>query len=124
MSELKAIGAAWLAVAALSVVFTLVFRVDSAQIVVTLGLALVTAALGVWMVLRPSTAAVGGASLGVGIVWLAVYAGLAVLQSDEIAAWVTDAFLAVAGGFVGFVAWTRTSTSARPEADRDPTALR
>ncbi len=123
MSRLKAIGAAWLAVAALSVVFTLVFRVDSAQIVVTLALAVVTAALGGWMVLRPSTAAVG-ASLGVGIVWLAVYAGLAVLQSDEIAAWVTDAFLAVVGGVVGFVAWTRTSTAARPEADQNRGTLR
>lgn len=123
MSRLKAIGAAWLAVAALSVVFTFVFRVEPAQIVVTLALALVTAALGVWMVLRPSTAAVG-ASLGAGIVWLAVYAGLAVLQSDEIAAWVTDAFLAVVGGVVGFVAWTRTSTSARPEADQNPGTLR
>ena len=123
MSKLKAIGVAWLAAAALSVVFTLVFRVDSAQIVVTLALALLTAALGVWMVLRPSTAAVG-ASLGVGIVWLAVYAGLAVLQSGEIAAWVTDAFLAVVGGVVGFVAWTRTSTSVRPEADQNPGTLR
>jgi len=123
MSRLKAIAAAWLAVAALSVVFTLVFRVEPAQIVVTLALALVTAALGGWMVLRPSTAAVG-ASLGVGIVWLAVYAGLAVLQSDGIAAWVTDAFLAVVGGVVGFVAWTRTSTAARPEADQNPGTLR
>ncbi|MEP6807666.1 MAG: hypothetical protein ABI978_03610 [Chloroflexota bacterium] len=123
MSKLKAIGTTWLAVAALSIAVTVVFRVDSAQIVVTLALALVTAALGVWMVLRPSTAAVG-ASLGVGIVWLAVYAGLAVLQSDEIAAWVTDAFLAVVGGVVGFVAWTRTSTSARPEADQNPGTLR
>jgi hypothetical protein len=123
MSRLKAIGAAWLAVAALSVVFTLLFRVEPAQILVTLALALVTATLGVWMVLRPSTAAIG-ASLGVGIVWLAVYAGLAVLQSDEIAAWVTDAFLAVVGGVVGFVAWTRTSTSARPEADQNPGTLR
>ncbi len=123
MSKLKAIGTTWLAVAALSIAVTVVFRVDSAQIVVTLALALVTAALGGWMVLRPSTAAVG-ASLGVGIVWLAVYAGLAVLQSDEIAAWVTDAFLAVVGGVVGFVAWTRTSTSARPEADQNPGTLR
>lgn len=123
MSKLKAIGTTWLAVAALSVVFTLVFRVELAQIVVTLALALVTAALGGWMVLRPSTAAVG-ASLGVGIVWLAVYAGLAVLQSNEIAAWVTDAFLAVVGGVVGFVAWTRTSTSARPEGDQNPGTLR
>ncbi len=123
MSKLKAIGTTWLAVAALSIAVTVVFRVDSAQIVVTLALALVTAALGGWMVLSPSTAAVG-ASLGVGIVWLAVYAGLAVLQSDEIAAWVTDAFLAVVGGVVGFVAWTRTSTSARPEADQNPGTLR
>ncbi|MBA3689484.1 MAG: hypothetical protein H0W81_11775 [Chloroflexi bacterium] len=123
MSKLKAIGTTWLAVAALSIAVTVVFRVDSAQIVVTLALALVTAALGGWMVLRPSTAAVG-ASLGVGIVWLAVYAGLAVLQSDEIAAWVTDAFLAVVGGVVGFVAWTRTSTAARPEADQNPGTLR
>lgn len=123
MSKLKAIGTTWLAVAALSIAVTVVFRVDSAQIVVTLALALVTAALGGWMVLRPSTAAVG-ASLGVGIVWLAVYAGLAVLQSGEIAAWVTDAFLAVVGGVVGFVAWTRTSTSARPEADQNPGTLR
>lgn len=123
MSKLKAIGTTWLAVAALSVVFTLVFRVEPAQIVVTLALALVAAVLGGWMVLRPSIAAVG-ASLGVGIVWLAVYAGLAVLQSSEIAAWVTDAFLAVVGGVVGFVAWTRTSTSARPEADQNPGTLR
>ncbi len=122
MSRLKAIGVSWLIVAALSIAVTLVFRANPTQVLATLGLALVTAVLGIWMVLRASTAAVG-ASLAVGVVWLAVYAGLAVLQSDEVAAWVTDAFLAVTGVGVGLVAWT-TGTSSRREAEPDPAALR
>lgn len=124
MSGLKAIGASWLVVAALSIAMTLAFRVDPTQIRLTLGLAVVTAVLGIWMILRPSTAAVG-ASLAVAIVWLAGYASLAALQSDDVGAWVTDAFLAVAGLGVGLVVWTRrTETSAGGKADRDPAALR
>jgi hypothetical protein len=57
------------------------------------------------MLARPSRVAIP-ASIIAGIAWLVLYAGLAVLQSDELAAWVTDAFLAVAGSGVGLVAWT------------------
>jgi hypothetical protein len=103
--RLRIAGVLWIAVAVLSVVITVVFRVDSYQIVATLALGTSTAILGVWMLVRPSRVAIP-ASIIAGIAWLVLYAGLAVLQSDDMAAMVTDAFLAVAGGGVGILAWT------------------
>lgn len=103
--RLRIAGLLWIAVAVLSIAMTVVFRVDSYQIGATVGLGTATAILGVWMLARPSRVAMP-ASIIAGIAWLVLYAGLAVLQSDEMAAWVTDAFLAVAGGGVGVLAWT------------------
>ncbi len=105
MQRLRTAGALWIAVAVMSIAVTVVWRIDSYQIVVTIGLGIATAILGLWMLARPSGVALP-ASIIAGIVWLVLYAALAVLQSDEIAAWVTDAFLAVAGGGVGLTAWT------------------
>jgi hypothetical protein len=105
MQRLRIAGVLWIAVAVLSIAVTVVFRVDPNQVVATIGLGSATALLGLWMLARPSRVAIP-ASIIAGIAWLVLYAGLAVLQSDELAAWVTDAFLAVAGGGVAFVAWT------------------
>ena len=122
MSRLKAIGVTWVVVAAFSVAMTLAFRVEPTQVLVTLGLAFATAVLGIWM-LR-SSSATGGPSLGFAIAWLVVYVGLAMLQSDDIGAWVTDTGLALAGIAVGLVAWkSATGVSARGEAKRGPATL-
>lgn len=45
----------------------------------------------------------------IALVWLLLYGGLAVVQSDDLAAWVTDAFLAVAASGVALLAWTGRS---------------
>ena len=105
MERLRIAGVLWIAVAVLSIAVTVVFRVDSNQVLATVGLGSATALLGPWMIARPSRIAIP-ASVIAGIAWLVLYAGLAVLQSDELAAWVTDAFLGVAGGGVGLLAWT------------------
>ena len=105
MERLRIAGVLWIAVAVLSIAVTVVFRVDSNQVVATVGLGSATAVLGLLMLARPSRVAIP-ASIIAGIAWLVLYAGLAGLQSDELAALVTDAFLAVAGGGVGLVAWT------------------
>ena len=105
MHRLRIAGVLWIAIAFLSIVVTVVFRVDSNQVVATVGLGTATAFMGLWIFARPSRVVIP-TSIIAGIAWLVVYAGLAVLQSDELAAWVTDAFLAVAGAGVGFLAWT------------------
>ncbi len=103
--RLRIAGVLWIAIAVFSIAITVVFRDDSYQIPATIGFGIATAILGVWMLARPSRVAIP-ASIIAGIAWLVLYAGLAVLQSDDLAAWVTDAFFAVAGGGVGLLAWT------------------
>jgi hypothetical protein len=105
MQKLRIAGLLWIAVAVLSIAMTVIFRVESYQILATAGLGIATAALGSWMLARPSRAAILG-SIVAGIAWLLLYAGLAVVQSEEMAAWGIDAFLAVAGGGVALLAWT------------------
>ncbi len=105
VNRLRIAGVLWIAVAVFAIAITVVFRVDSAQIVATVGLGIATAMVGIWMVARPSPVAIP-ASIIAGIVSLLLYGGLTVLQSDEIAAWVTDAFIAVSSGGVALLAWT------------------
>ena len=105
MQRLRIAGVLWIAVAAFSIAITVVFRIESYQIAATVGFGIATMILGVWMLARPSRVAIP-ASIIAGIAWLVLYAGLAVLQSDEMAAWVTDAFFAIAGGGVGLLSWS------------------
>ena len=105
MHRLRIAGAIWIAVAAMSIAATVLFRVDSSQIVATIGVGMATVVLGSWMLALPSPIAIP-ASIVVGIVWLLLYLGLAVVQSGELAAWVTDAFLALAATIPALVAWT------------------
>ena len=108
MQRQRLVGALWIAVALLSITMTLVFRVDSSQIVATIGLGVATAILGSLMLARQGRLAIP-TSIVAGIAWLALYVGLAVVQSDEMAAWTTDAFLAAAGGGIALLAWTTRS---------------
>ena len=105
MQTLRISGVLWIAVAVLSIAMTVIFRVEGYQILATIGLGVVTAALGSWMLARPSRDAIPG-SIVAGIAWLLLYAGLAVVQSDEMAAWGIDAFLALSGCGVALLAWT------------------
>jgi hypothetical protein len=104
MLRLRVAGVLWIAVALMSIAATAMFRVDSSQIVATFGIGAVTAVLGSWMLARPSRIAIP-TSIVAGVVWLVLYLGLAVLQSGELAAWVTDAFLAVTACSPVLTAW-------------------
>jgi hypothetical protein len=108
MQRLRIAGALWIAVAVMSIAATIMFRVDSFQILATTGLGLATAVLGLWMLVRPSRPAIA-TSIVAGIVWLLLYLGLVVVQSGELAAWVTDAFLAFAGCIPALLAWMARS---------------
>ena len=116
MEKRRLHGGLWMLLAALSITVTLVFRVDAWQIAATIALGIATAVLGGWMIVRPSGSAVG-ASIAAGVISLAVYVGLAVIQADELAAWVTDAFLAAVAGAVAVLAWR-----ARSDLGRLPTS--
>ena len=108
MERLRIAGALWIAVALMSIAATIMFREDSSQILATTGLGLATGVLGLWMLVRPSRIAIP-TSIVAGIVGLLLYLGLAVVQSGELAAWVTDAFLAVATSIPVLLAWMAQS---------------
>ena len=119
MNGLRMAGASWIAAAILAIAITVIFRNDVAQIMATTGLALATSIFGLWMLARaepvPTLVAVV-----VGACWLLLYGGLALLQSDEVGAWVTDVFLAVVGVGVALLPWalrSRGSDAGRPARD-------
>jgi hypothetical protein len=101
-------GASWIAAAVLAIAITVIFRNDVAQIMATTGLALATSIFGLWMVARGEPVPTQVAVV-VGACWLGLYGGLAVLQSNEVEAWVTDVFLAVVGVGVALPARARRS---------------
>jgi hypothetical protein len=96
MNWLRTAGILWVVSALLAAAISLIFRVDPVQVVVTIAASAVAAALGLWIIARPSTT-VAPLSYVVGLAWLALYAALTVQQSDELAAWATDVFLALIG---------------------------
>lgn len=96
MNWLRAGGILWVVSALLAAAISLTFRVDPVQVVVTIAAGVVAAALGLWIIARPSTTVVP-LSYVVGVAWLALYAALTVQQSGELAAWTTDAFVALIG---------------------------
>jgi hypothetical protein len=104
MNRLGIAGAVWLAAAGLAIATTLIFRVDPVQWVVTMAVGAVAAALGLWLIARPSSL-VASASNVVAAVWIVLYAVLAVQQSDELAAWTTDVFLFAIGAAAGVAAY-------------------
>jgi len=104
MNRLGIAGALWLGAAGFAIVMTLIFRTDPLQWVVTLAIGVAAAAVGLWLIARPS-ALVVSASNAVSVVWIVLYAVLAVLQSGELAAWTTDVALIAIGGAAGFVAY-------------------
>ncbi len=96
MNWLRTAGILWVVSALLAAAISLIFRVDPVQVVVTIAASAVAAALGLWIIARPSTT-VMPLSYVVGLAWLALYAALTVQQSAELAAWTTDVFLALIG---------------------------
>ena len=116
MGRRQVIGLSWIAVAAASAAVTLTFRDDSAQIIVTLVLAVVTAGFGAWVVVRGGAGSMQ-ASVIAAIAWVAVYGILAILQAGEVTALVTDVFLAVIGAALGLVAWRSRLSGTPVEAD-------
>ena len=114
MRRLRIAGGLWIAVALMSMAASVVFRVDSSQIVATIALGLATLVLGSWMLAVPRRIAIP-MSIVAGIVWLPLYLGLAVVQSNELAAWVTDAFLAFVGSSPALLAWMDRSELDRGE---------
>ena len=104
MNRLGIAGALWLVAAGFAIVMTLIFRTDPLQCVVTLAIGAVAAAVGPWLIARPS-ALVVSTSNAVSVVWIVLYAVLTVLQVGELAAWTTDVALIAIGGTAGLVAY-------------------
>lgn len=104
MSESRTAGIVWIVAAVLGALATVVFRVDQVQWVLTLIASAIALAVGVWLV-RPQSATAILASTLAGVGWVGLYVVLAVIQSDEIAAWVTDIFLAAVGGVAALLAF-------------------
>jgi hypothetical protein len=104
MNRFGIAGALWLVAAGFAIAMTLTFRTDPLQWVVTMAIGVVAAVLGLWLIARPS-ALVLSASNVVSAVWTVLYAVLAVLQSDELAAWTTDVALIAIGAAAGLVAY-------------------
>ena len=103
MNRLGIAGALWLAAAGFAIVMTLIFRTDPLQWVVTLAIGEVAAAVGLWLIARPSPMVVSASNI-VAVMWAVLYGVLTVQQSDELAAWTTDVALIAIGGAAGFVA--------------------
>lgn len=111
MNRMRTAGILWVVSALLGTGITLTFRIDPVQKAVTIAAGVVAAALGLWMIARPSTAAVPVSNV-VGVAWLVLYASLTVWQFGELAAWTTDVFLALIGLGATFLAYrTREATS-------------
>jgi hypothetical protein len=115
MNWLRTAGILWVVSALLAAATSLIFRVDPVQVVVTIAASAVAAALGLWIIARPSTTVVA-LSYVVGLAWLALYAALTVQQSGELVAWTTDVFLALIGlgGTLAAYRGTRGAISRRP----------
>ena len=103
MNRLGIAGALWLVAAGFAIVMTLIFRTDPPQWVVTLAIGVAAAAVGLWLIARPSALVVSASNV-VAVVWIVLYAVLTVQQSDEVAAWTTDIALVAIGVAAGLVA--------------------
>jgi hypothetical protein len=116
MNGVRKAGASWIAAAIFAIAITVMFRNDVGQIIATTGLAVATSIVGLWMLARAEPVSIRVAIVA-GACWFVLYGGLALLQSDEVAAWVTDAFLAAVGIGVALLAWalrSRGSDAGRP----------
>jgi hypothetical protein len=104
MTDARKAGILWIVAAILAAAVTLVFRVVPEQSAITNAASAIAVAIGALLVRRPE-AAVVSASSAFGVAWVTLYVALIVIQSDEIAAWSTDAILAVFGGLAGLIGY-------------------
>jgi hypothetical protein len=110
MNRLGIAGALWLVAAGFAIVMTLIFRTDPLQWVVTLAIGVVAAAVGLWLIARPSPMVVSASNI-VAVMWAVLYGVLTVQQSDELAAWTTDVALIAIGAAAGLVAYRAAATA-------------
>ena len=104
MNRLGIAGAVWLVAAGFAIAVTIIFRTDPVQWVITIAVAVVAAALGLWLIARPNDLVVSASNV-VAVVWTVLYAVLTVQQSDELAAWTTDVALIAIGAAAGLVTY-------------------
>ncbi len=104
MDRLGIAGALWLAAAGFAIAMTIIFRVDPIQWVVTFAIGVAAAVVGLWLIARPSALVVSVSNV-VAVVWIVLYAVLAVQQSEELVASATDVFLIAIGAAAGLAAY-------------------
>ncbi len=104
MNDTRRAGILWIVAAAMAAGVTIAFRVVPTQVAITLAASAVAIAIGTLLVWRPETKVVTVSS-AFGVAWVALYIALVVIQSDEIAAWSTDAVLAVFGGLAALIGY-------------------
>ncbi len=102
-----AAGVTWIAAAAFAIAMTIAFRTDSVQVVVTIVIGVVAAALGLWLMARPSAPAVSASNVAA-VAWTVLYGALALQQFGELAAWTTDVALIAIGVAAGIAAHRAT----------------
>ena len=115
MDRLRGAGVLWVIAALIAIVTTLVFRVDQVQIIVTLVAGVIAVAVGLWLLFRATDMAIK-VSMALGVAWVALFVALAVIQSDELAAWSTDASIAVFGAVAAVL--SSRSAAASPSSIR------
>jgi hypothetical protein len=112
MDRLRLAGVVWIVAAVLAIVVAIAYRFDMMNAlewaVITVVAGIVAAILGVLLVWRSNAALVRWSNIA-GVVWVVLYAALALLQADDAAAWTTDVALAVIGGLAALIAygWAR-----------------
>lgn len=109
MNDLRKAGILWIVAATLAAVVAFAFRVDLAQLAISLAACAIAFAIGALLVWRPQAAVVSASSL-FGVAWVALYVALVVVQSDEIEAWSTDAVLVVFGGLSALIGYRAGSS--------------
>jgi len=110
MDRLRGAGLLWTIAALLAITTTLVFRVDMLQIILTLTAGVVAVGVGLWL-LSGGTGLATQVSTLLGVVWVVLFVALAVIQSDELAAWSTDAGVAVFGAVAALMAYRTARAS-------------
>ena len=104
MDRLRGAGLLWIVAALLAIVTTLVFRVDQLQIVLTLVAGVIALAVGAWLVLGAKGTAIRVSTI-LGVAWVVLFVALAVIQSDDLPALVTDLGVAVFGAVAALIAY-------------------
>jgi hypothetical protein len=112
MGSFEAAGSIWILVSGFAIALAVAFRGDATAWLATNVTGVVAAMIGAFIIWRPSRR-VARASISWGVAWLILYGALAVIQVDDLPAWITDLLLGAVGGVAALVTYRVGIQSAR-----------